>query len=147
MDLLDALLHSVDGYVDLGSPGTADLRLYIIYLKMMTELMAIDQTRQIISLASTTLFEMMLKFDIGRYELSSSGLSVGFLSRGRTTACFSESGKTPSVSDALHIKAMVLAKIGRACFTSQVGSGSSAVFCRCLTNDLLDLGNGHGVKR
>ena len=55
MDLLDALLHSVDGYVDLGSPGTADLRLYIIYLKMMTELMAIDQTRQIISVGNKAL--------------------------------------------------------------------------------------------
>ena len=48
MDLLDALLHSVDGYVDLGKPATVN-QLCIICFEMMAELMAINQTRQIIS--------------------------------------------------------------------------------------------------
>jgi hypothetical protein len=47
------------------------------------------------------------------------------MSRGRTTACSRESRKTPSVSDALHIKAMVLTGMGRVQFTSQVGAESN----------------------
>ena len=43
MDLLNALLHSVDGYIDLGNPDTVD-QLCVVCLKMTAELVAIDQT-------------------------------------------------------------------------------------------------------
>jgi len=35
-----------------------------------------------------TSFETKLRFDIGLYELKSASSSVGFLSLGRTIACF-----------------------------------------------------------
>jgi hypothetical protein len=48
MHFLNALLHSVHGYVDLDKPGTVN-QLCIINVKMTAELMAIDQTRKITS--------------------------------------------------------------------------------------------------
>jgi hypothetical protein len=54
MNLLNILLHSVDGYADLGKPGTAD-QLCIICVKMVAELTAINQTRQIISVGNKAL--------------------------------------------------------------------------------------------
>ena len=51
MDLLNALLHSVDGYINLRKPSTVNL-LCIICVKMMAELMAIDQIRKIISIGN-----------------------------------------------------------------------------------------------
>jgi hypothetical protein len=76
---------------------------------------------------------MKLKFDIGRYELRSSGSSVGFFNLGRTMACLSESGNTPSVNDALHIDVIVSANSGKACLTSHVGAGSRE---QCLDGEL-----------
>ena len=42
----------------------------------------------------------------------------------QTMACFSASGNTPSVRDALHINVIVSANSGKACLTSHVGAGS-----------------------
>ena len=73
----------------------------------------------------STIFDTKLRFEIGRYELTSSGLSVDFLSRGRTIACFIASGKTPSRSDAFTILAKISANSGIRRFTSDVGAGSN----------------------
>ena len=49
-------------------------------------------------------------------------------------ACFSASGNTPSVRDALHINVIVSANSGKACLTSHVGAGSRE---QCLDGELL----------
>jgi hypothetical protein len=85
-------------------------------------------------MARSTVLEMKLRFDIGRYELRSPGSSVGFFSLGRTMACLIESGNTPSVNDTLHINVIVSANSGRACLTSHVGAGSRE---QCLDGELL----------
>lgn len=54
MDLLYAMLHYVDGYIDLDKPSTVD-QLCVICIKIMAELMAIDQTRKIISVGNKAL--------------------------------------------------------------------------------------------
>ena len=42
-------------------------------------------------------------------------------------ACFSASGNTPSVNDALHINVIVSANSGKACLTSYVGQLWSSI--------------------
>jgi len=44
---------------------------------------------------SLTIFDTKLRIEISRNELTSSGLSVGFLSHGRTIGYCRASGKTP----------------------------------------------------
>ena len=62
--------------------------------------------------------------DIGLKEPISSGLSVTFFSRGRTNACFNESGNSDSLNDALHISASTDASNDSRRLSSQVGIGS-----------------------
>ena len=61
-----------------------------------------------------------LRLDIGLKEPISSGL-IAFFSRGRTNACFKESGKSDSLNNALHISASTDASNGSRRLSSQVG--------------------------
>src|SRR5258706_369459 len=72
----------------------------------------------------STIFDRKVKFDIGRYELGSSGSSFGFFKSGRTTACFCEGGSTPVDNDALHKRLMTGTNTAADFFISQVGTGS-----------------------
>jgi hypothetical protein len=54
MDLLNVLLRSVDGYIDLGKSDTVD-QLYVVCIKIMAELMGINQARQIIGVDNEAL--------------------------------------------------------------------------------------------
>jgi len=73
----------------------------------------------------STIFDTKLRLEIGRCELTSSGSTDGFYSRGRTMACFKAFGKIPSRSDAFTISARVPASSGIRRFTSEVGAGSN----------------------
>jgi len=62
--------------------------------------------------------------DIGRKELTSSALSVGFINRGRTTAVFRSARNTPLQNDVLQIFASVSVSSGNNRFINHVGAGS-----------------------
>ena len=72
----------------------------------------------------STTFDKKLRLDIGRKELTSSALSIGFFSRGRTIAAFKSAGNTPSRNDALQILASVSASSSNSRFINHVGAGS-----------------------
>jgi len=63
----------------------------------------------------STIFDTELRLEIGRYELTSSGSSDGFFSRGRTMVCFK----------AFTISPRAPASSGIRRFTSVVGAGSN----------------------
>ena len=68
---------------------------------------------------------MKLRFDIGVKDLMSSGSSEGFLIRGLTTACLSDSGKIPSSNDSSIMFALAGASTLQHFLTTHVGIGSS----------------------
>jgi len=64
-------------------------------------------------------------FEMGLYELATSGSRLFFFSIGRTKACFSGVGKTPLCSERLHSLQMTGAMCGVRRFKSYVEIGSS----------------------
>src|SRR5258706_969176 len=79
-----------------------------------------------------------MRFDIGRYEFSSSGSSVDFFNRGCTIARFSAAASIPVDSDMLHIRQSTGANTGAAFLTSQVGTGSRS---QCFGGAFLTIAN------
>ena len=98
--------------------------------------LSLDVFRESAAMTRSTVLEMKLRFDIGRYEHSAAGSSVGFFNLGWMMACLSTPGKTTSDMDALHINAIVSANKYMARLTSQVGAGSSE---QCLAGEQLTI--------
>ena len=55
----------------------------------------------------STILEIKVRFDIGRYELRFRGSSCGFFRRGETSECFSVDGNSPVLREMLRSFVMV----------------------------------------